>query len=183
MPSLPGGRTRIFGAGLFVSGLTIGVALASWASVHTQEDVCRGATLASVLPESVMSLTYVSPTGITTMQRAVPDAPFHILSTFSDGKPVQRCDMPAAIVERLKDLTTLTARRNLSSQQRASEFPVQLGVVEVRDTILAEPSGPVLIFANKERTAIAAMFDGRAAEVTLQASELAWLETACTSRL
>jgi hypothetical protein len=80
----------------------------------------------------------------------------------------------------LGNLTALTVRRSLSLAQREREFPGQLGVIEVRDAVIGEPSGPVLVFTNKDRTAIAVILDGRAAEVTLQAGELAWLKTPCS---
>jgi hypothetical protein len=80
----------------------------------------------------------------------------------------------------LGDLTTLTAQRSLTLAQREDEFPVQLGVIEVRDAVIGEPPGPVLVFTNKDRTAIAVILDGRAAEVTLQAEELEWLKTPCS---
>jgi hypothetical protein len=53
-----------------------------------------------------------------------------------------------------------------------ARFPVQLGVIEVWDSVISEPSSPVLMFMNKNRTAAAVILDGRAAEVTLHAREL-----------
>jgi hypothetical protein len=143
-------------------------------------DVREGATLVSFLPDAVMSLTYATQSGITTAQRSVPGAPFQVLSTFADGRPAQRCSASADMGGRLGALAALTARRSLSLGQREGEFPVQLGVMEVRDSVIGEPSGPVLVFTNKTRTAVAVILDGRTAEVTLQAAEFGWLETACS---
>jgi hypothetical protein len=106
-----------------------------------------------------------------------------MLSTFVNGRPAQRCSAPAHIDGRLNDLATLTARRGLSLKQRENEFPVQLGVIDIRDAVIGEPSGPVLVFANKNKTAVAIILDGRAAEVTLQAAKLTWLETVCSGRV
>jgi hypothetical protein len=183
MPHPFGIRPLILCAGVFLAGVTVGTGLAGWASSHVDGNIRKGATLMSLLPESVMSLTYATSLGTTTAQRSAPNAPFQILSTFADGRPVQRCSTAAADMgERLDDLATLTARRGLSLEQRASEFPIQLGVIEVRDSTIAEPSGPVLVFTNKDRTAIAVIVDGHAAEVTLLAAKLEWLETACSGR-
>jgi hypothetical protein len=173
-------RSPIFGAGLFVAGLAAGAALASWASTPTHADIRKGATLASFLPEAVMSLTYSTPEGMTTVQRSAPGAPFQVLSTYADGRPAQRCSASADMEGHLDSLAALTARRRLSLEQREGEFPVQLGVIEVRDAVIGEPSGPVLVFTNKNRTALAVILDGRAAEVTLQAVKLKWLETICS---
>jgi hypothetical protein len=143
-------------------------------------DVREGATLASFLPDDVMSLSYATQSGITTAQRSVPGAPFQVLSTFADGRPAQRCSASADMGGRLGALAALTARRGLSLAQREGEFPVQLGIIDVRDSVIGEPSGPVLVFTNKTRTAVAVILDGHAAEVTLQTAELGWLETACS---
>jgi hypothetical protein len=82
----------------------------------------------------------------------------------------------------LGGLTTLTARRGLSRQQRENEFPVQLGIVDVRDAVAGEPPVPARVFTNKERTAVAIILDGVASEVTLQTAELDGLRTACAKR-
>ena len=173
-------RSLIFGAGLFAAGLAVGAALASWASAPARVTLQEGATLASYLPDAVMSLAYATPEGMTTAQRSAPGAPFEVLSTFADGRPTQRCRASADMNGHLRDLTELTARRSLSLGQREREFPVQLGVIDVRDAAIGEPFSPVLAFTNKSKTAVAIIVDGRAAEVTLRAAELDWLKTACS---
>jgi hypothetical protein len=179
MRARPGVRPLIFGTGLFIAGLAVGAALASWAAAPTDVDVREGTTLAAFLPDDVMSLTYATADGMTTAQRSVSGTPFEVLSTFTDGRPTQRCRAPADMAGRLDQLTTLTARRRLSLDQREREFPVQLGVIDIRDVLIGEPFGPVLVFANKNRTAVAVILEGEAAEVTLQATDLDWLKTPC----
>ena len=180
MPYRPGTRFLIFGAGLFAAGLAAGAALASWASAPARVTVQEGATLASYLPDAVMSLTYATSDSITTAQRSTPSASFEVLATFTDGRPAQRCRASADMNGHLGGLTELTARRGLSLEQREREFPVQLGVIDVRDAAIGAPFGPVLVFTNKSRAAVAIVVDGRAAEVTLRAPELDWLQTACS---
>jgi hypothetical protein len=53
-------------------------------------------------------------------------------------------------------------------------------VIEVRESVIGEPAGPVLVFTNKNRTAIAVIVDGKAAEVTLEPAALGWLEAICS---
>ena len=180
MRSRPRPRSPIFGAGLFVAGLAVGAALASWASAPARVTVQEGATLASYLPDAVVSLAYATPDGMTTAQRSARGAPFEVLATFADGRPAQRCRLSADMNGHLGGLTELTARRSLSLEQREQEFPVQLGVIDVRDAVIGEPLGPVLAFTNKSKTAVAIIADGRAAEVTLRTAELDWLQTACS---
>jgi hypothetical protein len=173
-------RPLIFGTGLFVAGLAVGAALASWASTSTEVEIRKGATLVSVLPEAVMSLSYASSDGMTTAQRSASGAQFQVLSTFADGRASQRCSVSTDMEGHLGMLATWTAQRSLSPKQRENEFPVQLGVIEVRDAVIGEPSGPMLVFTNKNRTAVAVIIDGRAAEVRLQPATLDWLETSCS---
>jgi hypothetical protein len=180
MRARPATRPLIFGVALLFSGLVAGAAIASWASAPSRADIREGATLVSYLPEAIMSLTYATPGGMFTAQRSVPGAPFQVLSTFADGRPAQRCSASADMEGRLDKLATLTARRRLSLEQRGSEFPVQLGVIDVRDSVIGEPAAPVLVFTNKNRTAIAVIVDGNAAEVTLQPAALGWLEAICS---
>jgi hypothetical protein len=180
MRSWPIARPLIFGTGLFVAGLAVGAALASWASTSTEVDIRKGATLVSVLPESVMSLSYATSSGMTTAQRSASGAPFQVLSTFADGRPALRCSTSADMEGHLGMLTTWTAQRSLSPKQREVEFPVQLGVIEVRDAVIGEPSGPMLVFTNKNRTAVAVIIDARTAEVRLQPATLDWFETICS---
>jgi hypothetical protein len=180
MRSRPGTRSLIFGAALFAAGLAVGAVLASRASAPARADVREGATLASYLPDAVMSLTYATSDGMTTVQRSTPGAPFEILATFANGKPTQRCRASADMNGHLNGLTELSARRSLSLERREQEFPLQLGVIDVRDTVIGEPFGPMLAFTNKNRTAVAIVVDRHAAEVTLRAAELDWLKTACS---
>ena len=176
----PPTRPLIIGAGLFAVGLAVGAALASRMSTSDDVAIREGDTLASYLPDTVMSLTYATSDSITTAQRSAPGAAFEVLSTFADARPAQRCRASADMNGHLGGLTELSARRSLSLEQREREFPLQLGVIDVRDTVIGEPFGPVLAFTNKSRTAVAIVVDGRAAEVTLRAAELDWLKTACS---
>jgi hypothetical protein len=127
-----------------------------------------------------MSLTYATPEGMTTALRSASSAPFQVLSTFVDGRPVQRCSTSADMAGRLDTLATLTARRSLSPEQRESEFPVLLGVIDIRDFVIGEPPSPMLVFANKDKTEIAVVIDGHAAEVTLKTETLEWVKTICS---
>lgn len=176
-------RTLVIGAALFIAGLAAGAALTGWASALTQVELRNGDTLASFLPDGVLSLTYATPGGIATIQRSVPGRAFQVLSTFADGRPAQRCTLSAALEGRLENLTTLTARRSISLHQRERDFPVQLGVLEVVDTVIGEPPGPMLVFINRDRTAIAVVVEGSAAEVTLKDEDLQWLKNACANAL
>lgn len=174
-------RPFLIGAGLFAAGIAAGTRLlASPAPPHAS--IHAGDTLAGFMPDEVMSLTYTTPWGQTTAQRSASNAAFQMLSTFALGRPAQHCTASPEMTGRLADLSVLTAKRELSLKQREQEFPVLLGVIDIRDSVISEPSEPVLAFANRAQTAVAVVLAGRAAEVTLPAAQLAWLETACEGR-
>ncbi|GAA5013440.1 hypothetical protein GCM10025794_01770 [Massilia kyonggiensis] len=63
-------RPLIIGAGLFAVGLVVGAALASRMSTSADVAIREGDTLASYLPDAVMSLAYATPAGMTTVQRS-----------------------------------------------------------------------------------------------------------------
>jgi hypothetical protein len=168
----------LFGVGLFGVGMAVGNALMA-SPAPPPARVHAGDTLAGFMPDEVMSLTYTTPWGRTTAQRSAPGASFQLLSTFAQGRPAQRCTASPQMTGRLADLSVLTARRALSLQEREQEFPVLLGVIEIRDGAISDPRAPVLAFANRTRTAVAVVLAGRAAEVALPVAELRWFETAC----
>jgi hypothetical protein len=171
-------RPLLFGAGLFAAGLAAHAALVA-PPAPPQASLRAGATLAGFQPDDVISLTWVTSWGMTTAQRSVTSAAFQMLSTFADGRAAQRCTASPDMAGRLAELSVVTVRRELSPAQRERQFPTLLGVIEIRDAAISESGGPVLVFTNRDRTAVAAVRDGRAAEVTLPAAELRWMETAC----
>jgi hypothetical protein len=178
MTRFTGMRLAIAGAGLFAAGMAVKAPLMappapSHASVHA------GDTVAGFMPDEVMSLTYTTSWGRTTAQRSGAGAAFQILSTFALGRPAQHCTASPQMAGHLAGFPVLTARRELSPRQREQEFPMLLGVLDIRDSSTSDPPEPVQVFANGPRTAVAVVVNGQAAEVTLPAAEPQWFETAC----
>jgi len=172
-------RTPLLGAGIFGAGIALATALvARPAPPHAE--MSSGTPLGFV-PDDVLSFTYVTPWGMTTAQRSLQTAAFEMLSTFADGRKAQRCAASADMAGRLAELSVLAVKRTLALKQREREFPALLGVIEIRNAAISEPAGPVVAYANWDRSAVAVVVDGRAAEVTLPAAELRWLETACAA--
>jgi hypothetical protein len=73
----------------------------------------------------------------------------------------------------------MKARRGLSREQRDRDFPVQLGVLDIRDNVSGEPAVSGLVFANLDQSALAVALEGYAGEVILPVTELRWLERPC----
>jgi hypothetical protein len=171
-------RTFLAGIALFTVGIAVGNAVTpSPAPPHPA--IQSGATLAGFMPDEVMSLTYTTPWGRTTAQRSTSNAAFQILSTFALGRTAQRCSASPEMTGHLAELSVVTAKRGLSLTEREQAFPMLLGRLEIRDSAISDPTEPVLVFANRTRTAVAVVLGGPAAEVTLPVAELGWFETAC----
>jgi len=179
MPDLDKRRLLAAACCLFALGIIVGAALAPRVLAPAPVAVARGDTLAAFAPEAILSLTYATHTGITTLQRAGRGARFHVQSTFADESPAQRCTAPADLAGHLARFAEIRARRGLSREQRDREFPVQLGVLDIRDNVRGEPTVSVLVFSNHDQSALAVALEGYAGEVLLPASELRWLERAC----
>lgn len=169
----------VAGCGLFAAGMIVGAALAPQVLAPAPVTVARGTTLANFTPEAILSVTYATRSGMTTVQRSSRGARFHVQSTFADERPAQRCTAPADLGGHLGRFAELKARRGLSREQRDREFPVQLGVLDIRDNVIGEPAVSVLVYANQERSAAAVTLDGYAGEVGLPIAALRWLERAC----
>ena len=174
-----GKRLLIGACGLFAAGMIAGAALAPRVLAPAPVAVARGDTLAAFAPDRILSVTYATRSGITTAQRSSRGARFHVQSTYADERPVQRCTAPADLAGHLARFAEMKARRGLSRDQRDREFPVQLGVLDIRDNVTGEPAVSVLVFANREQSAVAVILEGYAGEIVLPISELRWLERAC----
>jgi hypothetical protein len=175
----PHKRLLIAACMLFAAGVIAGAALAPRVLAPAPVAVARGNTLADLFADDILSVAYTTQNGLTTAQRSSPGARFQIQSTFADGRPVQHCSASTDLAGHLARFAKITAKRGLSPDQRDQEFPVQLGVLDIRNTVIGEPAGPVLVFSNAEGSSVAVILDGYAAEVNLPVSEFKWLERAC----
>ncbi|TQK10447.1 hypothetical protein [Herbaspirillum sp. SJZ107] len=176
---LRGKPLLVAGAGLFAAGMIAGAALAPRVLAPAPVAVVRGDTLAGFAPDAILSLTWATRTGMTTLQRSSRGARFQVQSTFADERQAQHCSVPADLGGHLARLAEWKARRGLAPEQREREFPVQLGVLDIRDNIIGEPAVTALVFANRDQSALAVAMEGYAGEVILPAAELRWLERAC----
>jgi len=180
--SSPGLRSKtllLAGAGLFAAGMIAGAAMAPRVLAPAPVAVARGDTLAGFAPDTILSLTWATRSGMTTLQRSSRGARFQVQSTFADERPAQHCSAPTDLGGHLARLVEWKARRGLSREQRDREFPVQLGVLDIRDNVTGEPAVTGLVFANRDQSALAVALEGYAGEVMLPVTELRWLERPC----
>lgn len=179
MAALRGKRHLIAGCALFAAGMIAGAALAPRVLAPAPVAVSRGDTLAGFVPDTILSLTYTTRTGMTTLQRSSRGARFHVQSTFADERPAQRCTAAPDLGGHLHRFADWKARRGLTREQRARDFPVQLGVLDIRDSAGGEAPVSVGVFANRAQSSLAVTLDAYSGEVLLPIDELKWLERAC----
>lgn len=172
-------RLAIAACALFAAGMIAGAALAPRVLAPAPVAVARGDTLASFAPDTILSLIYTTRSGMTTLQRSSRGARFQVQSTFADERPVQRCTAPADLGGHLARFAELKARRGLAREQRDREFPVQLGVLDIRDKVSGAPAVTMLVLTNRDRSAVAVSLDTYAGELMLPVAEFGWLERVC----
>jgi len=172
-------RTLLAGAGVFAAGMIAGAALTPRVLAPAPVAIARGDTLVAFAPEKILSLSYTTRTGMTTLQRSTRGTRFHIQSTFADERPAQRCTAAADLGGYLHKLAELKAQRGLTREQRVRNFPVQLGVLDIRDSHRGEPPVSLGILSNQDQSSLAVTLEGYAGEVALPVAELKWLERAC----
>ena len=178
-PSAVGVKVSVRLVCVFVAGVVIGAALMSLnAHVWTDFSSASGTILEHNI-DALRSVTYTSAKGTTIAQRGRAEDPFELQITFADGRPVQRCRAGQALDGAIRALLRYDLKRRLSAEELKKSFPLPLGVVDIRDTLVVEPSGPVLLFANLELTSTAVVLDGLVAETSIHPSQFAQFQKSC----
>lgn len=164
---------------LLLLGFCAGYPLAYQRTQSEDHSLSAGATVIDRPHKLVLLLSYSTSAMTVTAQRSRAGAPFAVQATFADGRSLQRCTGSPDLSKQLEQFSSLVTKREISYDQRADEFPIQLGVLEVRDAIIGEPDEPMLVFTNRAKSAVAFIFHGCAAEVTLPVSAFTALEQGC----
>lgn len=168
-------------AALFLLGLLAGYFFA-YARMQSQGHVIEpGSAIVERDENSVLFLSYATKAMRVTAQRSRPGISFAIQATYADGRPVEICRGSADLAKHLVYFTDLVAKREMSLERRGDDFPVQMGVLDIRDLIIGEPEGPMLVFTNKAENSVATIVDGHAVELTVPLSAFRTLEKGCAA--
>ncbi len=138
-----------------------------------------GAQYMSMPEEDVRLLGYSTKTMTLTAQRSQEGAPFLVQVTFADGRPVQRCISPPDLAGHLRSFTHFVTKRGLTIEQLDKDFPVQHGVLDLRNGPSPEPDGPYLVYTDTAGKAAAIVAYGSAVELTLPLAAFTRLEDGC----
>lgn len=174
------GRTSMFSKMLIRIGLIAVVGVAIWFFKSPQQAVIRpGAIAFSALQNEIRKVTYKTGAATLTAARAGAGGQFAIEVRYGDGRQEQRCGSSADLEGVLPRLVEIKAKRALTPQQVAAEFPVQAGVLTLEDQITAEPVEPFTVRMTKDRSSVALVYDNTAFEAALGATIFARLEAGC----
>lgn len=164
-------------AGGIVGGYALGYAHTKREDVPT---ITPGIEFSGIADDSVAMLSFIGERMTFTAQRSTQGSQFAVQATFSDGRATQRCTASADLSGQLGLLSSYIAKRQVTFQERDKDFPIHLGNLIVQP-LGEEPSNPMMVFTDKNRTSIAVIFDRYAAELTIPPAAFSRLETACLS--
>jgi hypothetical protein len=134
----------------------------------------------AILKDEVMSVTFRTGHMTFSAQRSMPGAVFAVQVTYADGRVPQQCKVSSDLAGQLGAYSTFTAKRQLQSQQQAQrDFPVQVGTLELRDRVGAEPAIEIQLRTNSDRKALAALYENVAVEVINSEHAFTSLEKGC----
>ena len=169
---------------VFFAGLLAGASLAHFgikglASSYDNKKIEQNTDIISILDEEIMSLTYRTGALTLTAQRSRPADRFAVQVTFSNGRTPQQCMSSPDLAGQLAGFSTITAKRRVQAGQVKTEFPIQLGTLEIKDRMVGEVLPSMALRTNANRTAVAVSYDGNVAEISTRINAFTKLEAGC----
>ncbi|TFW35780.1 hypothetical protein [Massilia horti] len=140
-----------------------------------------GTTVFAAEDDGIRGLTYRAGTMTLIVKRDGQGGRFDVEVRYGDGRPGQHCDAPPDLSGMLPRLTEITAKRELTLEQAAAQFPVQAGILQLEDQVTAEPIPPFAVRATADRSAIALVYGDTAIEAAIDPKTFARLEEGCAA--
>jgi hypothetical protein len=141
--------------------------------------IAPGTEVLSVQQDQIRKLTYKTATMTLTASRLSEATPFSVAITYGDGRATQKCRATSDLAGLLPVLARITAKRQLTPQQAAAEFPMQLGTLVLEDQLSTEPIDPFVVRAKPDHSAVALLFSGTAIEASTAPAIFSRLEEGC----
>lgn len=167
----------------FLAGLALG-ACALYLALDPQkwrisEPTIELGTVSEVLEEAILTFTYSKADMTLTAQRTKPGEGFAVQVTFADGRSTQQCLATPDLAGQLTHFSTLTATRQVPVKQFASEFPIQLATIEIRDGMNGEIQPPIEFRSTKDKKSVAAALSGLVFETATPFAAFVAMEAGC----
>ncbi len=167
---------------IFLTGLMAGIivqtVMAESASVAAPEP---GASFIGLTGDAVMALSFTTPAVMVTAQRSQESARFAVQMTYADGRAPRHCVVSPTLDGRLALLTPVSAIRQIPIDVVRSDYPVRVGVLELRDGSSGSGLGPMIIHAGLSGSSVAMVTAGYAGEVSIGRDLFGKLETLCAA--
>lgn len=173
---------------IFVLGLALGSGLTLLlttrpGAVFPPGEPRPGQEVFGVADEAVLSLTYTAEQLTFTAQRSRPKDKFAVQVTYSDGKAAQQCIASPTLEGHLPTLTKLVVKRVVPTDQVATQFPIRLGVLQLKDSVVSEPISAMEFRSASGSRWAAVSYGGRFFETSIPVAAFAALESACKNPL
>jgi hypothetical protein len=165
----------------FATGLACGVFGVMFAQYQTSViKVEPQAESISVLEDEIMSIIFRTDKMTFVAQRSMPGGEFAVQTTYADGRDIQQCRVSSDLAGQLSNYSTITTQHQLQSIQHAEkDFPIKLGILELRDRMENAPAIVIQLRTNSDRKFLAALYDDVAVEVTNPEIAFSNLEKGC----
>jgi len=141
--------------------------------------IAPGSVVLAVQAGEIGALTYQSDETVLKARRTAPSAAFDILAGPSNS--LTRCSASPDLAGLLPQLTSITARRQLTPGQVDAEFPIKLGSFQLEDSIATEPMPRMTVRARADRSSLAFTYDNVAIETDTPPNVFAKLAAGCTA--
>ena len=149
-----------------------------------------GSELFAVVENEIMLLNYRTPLLMVTAQRSVPAARFMVTVTYADGRAPQQCSASSDLAGQLRHFSAISAQvsdqiaAKMSDQghkvrRGEADFPIRLGILEVRDRITTDSISLMQFHAAADHTALALAMDGVFTEIRTPYEAIQHLEEGC----
>jgi hypothetical protein len=160
------GASAVAGAVMFTIG-----------SRSSEPEVEPGTTVLSIWEDGIRSIIYRTGT-MTLTARRTDSGPFEVHVTYNHGQTPRQCQASQDLAGLLPDLGEIKARRQLTPQEVADEFPLDAGIVELKDEV-DEPIPPLMARLTKDGSAVAVVYGHTAIEADITPDVFAKLGKGC----
>lgn len=143
-------------------------------------DIIPGTVVSGIVQDHVSALVFVTAKGTFTAQRSRVGGPFAVQLTFADGRPARHCTASPDLSGQLLNVSTFEAKRQLSFEARAKDFPVHVGNLFTQPQG-REPGNVVMVYTNEQRSSVAVVFDRYAVELIAPPAAFDGLEAGCNA--
>lgn len=126
---------------------------------QTNAPLDAGRPFVEISPEVIPWLVYSNPTTTVMAQRIKPGGDFAVQAAFSGPRGPEHCTSSSTLDGILPMIALVKVKRQISKQDLASDFPIQLGTVELKGFVAGDPPLTMRYFASREGNAVAAEQD------------------------